>query len=273
MTTSERPLPGEMHPSQETQPQDLPAPFRALLDESRDVSYDTYGEGKILSVRTPDGRTFRFHRGISDWSADVYDAQGENLKQIDVSKESDVEFLEKISSQDIPDQLRKLLDAHRDISYEEYGEKKVVSVKTPDGKTRQFKRASNEYADWEMVTLDDQGEAIDHVDLREAKDTEYLEALFAKDLTDEMRTLLQRATVERGIEDRIRIATGDGTERVFMPSYAEYANWKMETYDAQGEFVGSVDVREPEDVAFLEERFRTLSPDEHDDRSSNPFLS
>ena len=166
--------------------QDIPDGLRHALEKSRDISYEDYGEKKVVSVKYG-GKIYKFyrdHREYAEWAMDVSDEKGEWLENMDVREKSDVDYLEKLFEQDIPDGLRHTLEESREVSYEDYGDKKVVSAKY-NGKTYKFYRANNEYADWAMEIEDEKGEWLGTTDVREKSDVDYLEKLFETPTKDE----------------------------------------------------------------------------------------
>jgi hypothetical protein len=161
----------------------IPDDLRHALEEDRKISHGDYGEGpKSVSVASG-GKTYKFEnnrtREQSPWTMDVSDEHGEWIETVDVTDDASVEFLEALFSQDIPDSIRHDLLEHGEVSHEEHGDKKVVSVER-GGKTYKFYRDNREYADWAMDTVDENGNWVDTVDVREPADVEFLEQLFDK---------------------------------------------------------------------------------------------
>lgn len=160
--------------------QDISEGLRVALNESRDVSYEEYGEKKVVSVKYG-GKIYKFYRDDSEyaeWSRITEDEKGKFEGRLDIREQADVEYLENLFKQDISEGLRAALEESRQVSYEEYGEKKVVSVQY-SGKTYKFRRdPGGEYSDWLMTTENEKGEYLDSVGIREESDVKYLEELF-----------------------------------------------------------------------------------------------
>ncbi|MFA6296115.1 MAG: hypothetical protein WC663_02080 [Patescibacteria group bacterium] len=159
--------------------QDIPDSLRQAIDDHREISYENYGEKKVIKIQQGD-KTYKFfpdNQEHADWAMVTEDEDGKYLDSIGISEKSDVEYLEKIFEQDIPDGLRQALDEHREVSYENYGEKKIVSVKIGN-KVYKFYPDNQEDADWVMVTEDKDGKYLDSIGIKEESDVEYLEKLF-----------------------------------------------------------------------------------------------
>ena len=159
--------------------QDIPDGVRHALEEGREVSYEDFGDKKVVKVKF-NGKTYKFYREsreYADWAMDVEDEAGKFLDSVDIREKVDVDYLEMLFEKDIPDGLRRALEENREVSYEDFGDKKVVKVKF-NGKTYKFYRELREYAEWAMDIEDEKGMWLDTVDVREKADTDYLETLF-----------------------------------------------------------------------------------------------
>ena len=85
-----------------------------------------------------------------------------------------------INENTISDNLRRILNENREVEYEEYGDRKVVKAGY-GGKTYKFyKDSGREYSEWAMDVMDDKGEFIKSVDIREEADIKYLENIFSE---------------------------------------------------------------------------------------------
>jgi putative heme degradation protein len=159
--------------------QDIPDDLRRVLEESREVSYENYGEKKVVSVKHGN-RTYKFYpdsREHADWAMDIYDEKGEYIESVDIREDADVKYIEELFKQDIRDNLRRVLEKNHEVSHEDYGDKKVISVKHGN-RTYKFYPDSREHAEWAMDIYDENGEYIESVDIREDADVKYLEELF-----------------------------------------------------------------------------------------------
>ena len=242
---------------------DISLKLREALTNSRTISYEDYGERKVVSVEQ-DGRTYSYSRannGRADWQVEIYDENNKYINSVDVREPEDVKFLEDLFKQDITENRREALTNSRTISYEDYGGRKVVSVEQ-DGRTYSYSRANNEYADWQVEIFEivnEKSERVDSVDVREPEDVKFLEELFKQDITEDMRQLL-RETKDVSYGERM-VASVEKNGRTYSYSRAnnEYADWQVEIYDENNKYITSVDVREPEDTEFLEELFKELA--------------
>ena len=162
--------------------QDISKSLRSALEMSRDISHGEWGEDpKSISITGQDKKTYKFYKDTgrenSEWVMEIMDEEGNYENTVNMVESADVEYLEKLFEQDIPDSLRSVLEESREVSYEDYGEKKVVSVKH-GGKTYKFYRDNREHADWVMDISDEKDEWLGTTDVREKSDVEYLEKLF-----------------------------------------------------------------------------------------------
>jgi hypothetical protein len=89
-------------------------------------------------------------------------------------------------TQDISTSLRQALEENREVSYEEYGEKKVVIVKHGNKTYKFYHDIGREYSDWFMEVYDENDEFVNSVDVREDADVKYLENLFDKPTEEEL---------------------------------------------------------------------------------------
>lgn len=240
--------------------------LRHALQEAREVSYENHGEQKVIKVDFGK-KTYRFLRGDSwgpAWVMDISDDKGKYLDSVTIHDEADVSYLESLSLQDFSDNLRRALEEGREVTYENYGERKIVRVKYA-GKNFKFYQDNREYADWVMDIEDEEGKMIDSVDVREDADVEYLEGLFKQDITDALRRLLleeREVDYENYGDRKIVKVKHDGKTYKFYQESREYADWVMEIEDEKGQFFDSVDVREESDVQFLQELFDTPTKEE-----------
>jgi hypothetical protein len=163
--------------------QDIQKDLRDILENDHDISYEEYGERKIVSVKREE-KTYKLYRKHGDWVMETNDKDGNYIDSTEIWENDDIKFLEKLFEKDIPDSLRAALKEKREVSYEDQGEKQVVSVKH-NGKTYKFYRESREYADWVMELDDEKGNYIDSVDIREKNDVDFLEELFSTPTKEE----------------------------------------------------------------------------------------
>jgi preprotein translocase subunit SecE len=246
----------------ESPSQDISTSLRQALEESREVSYEEYGEKKVVSVKHGN-KTYKFYRDFgreySDWAMDIYDEKDEFVDSVDVREDADVEYLEKLFEQDISTSLRQALEESREVSYEEYGEKKVVSVKHGNKTYKFYRDFGREYSDWAMDIYDEKDEFVDSVDVREDADVEYLEKLFEQDISTSLRQALEESREvsyeEYGEKKVVSVKHGNKTYKFYRDFGREYSDWAMDIYDEKDEFVDSVDVREDADVEYLEKLF------------------
>ncbi len=250
-------------------PQDIPSGLRQALDENREVSYEEYGEKKVVSVKYGN-KTYKFYSIFdprkSDWVMEIYDENDKFSESVDVKEDAETEYLEKLFKQDIPSGLRQALEENRKVKYEDYGEKKVVSVKHGNRTYKFYRDPSREYAEWGMDIYDENDKYVDSADVREETDTEYLEKLFEQDIPSGLRQALEEnrevSYEEYGEKKVLSVKHGNNTYK-FYPDYArEYANWAMDIYDENDQFVESVDVREDADTKYLEELFEKPTKEE-----------
>lgn len=172
------------------------------------------------------------------------------------------EYREKFfeHKQDIPSGLRQALENKREISYGEYGDKKIVKVPY-GGKTYAFYRDfGRESSEWVMDIYDEKGKLVKSADVNERGDIEFLEKLFQQDIPRGLRQALEN---EREVHDEagekvVTVRHGNKTYKFRRDFGREYADWAMDVIDEKEEFVGSIDIREVADVEFLDALFGTI---------------
>lgn len=162
---------------------------------------------------------------------------------------------------DIQKGLRDVLENDHDISYEEYGERKIASVKHEE-KTYKFYRKDG---NWVMEINDKDGKYIDSKEIWENNDVKLLEKLFEKDIPDSLRAALKEkreVLYEDQGEKQVVSVKHNGKTYKFYRESREYADWVMELDDEKGNYIDSVGIREMSDVEFLEELFNTPTKEE-----------
>jgi hypothetical protein len=168
----------------ESSKQGISDSIRGALEEGRVISYGDWGEGsKLVSVVGDDNKTYKFYKESDDgyygWRMDIYSEDGHYENGVTISEDADQEYLEKMFSQDISDKLRTSLEESGEVSYEDYGDKKVISVVLGKKEFR-FYYSGYQYSSWAMeVKNEGEGEPT-FMEIREESDVQFLEGLFEK---------------------------------------------------------------------------------------------
>ncbi|HOX60550.1 MAG TPA: hypothetical protein PLV72_00905 [Candidatus Magasanikbacteria bacterium] len=161
----------------------IPDDLRRALETGHELSYGDYGEeSKTISV-THNHKIYKFYEtneaGIYGWAMDITGEDGKYEDTKNIENDDEIEYLEKIFKQDIPDDLRRALNEAPEVSYENYGEKKIISTKH-NGKVYKFHHDNGDHADWFMEITDEDGYQLHFADIREESDAEFLEKLFER---------------------------------------------------------------------------------------------
>jgi len=158
--------------------------LRGDLLKKRIPAFEDHGETQVITVEAEDGRRFTLTPPFSDyesWLMTEFDKEGRYVDTTSVASSEDRTFLDQLrdSGESFGSDIKAALrDSHK-VFTTDYGEKKVISTEFA-GKTFQFMRADNEYADWQAVVLDKNGEYLTSLDVRGAVDVKFLEELFEK---------------------------------------------------------------------------------------------
>lgn len=174
---------------------------------------------------------------------------------IDLYGESDISFLEELFKQDLTDEFRELLKTKRIISFGEYGEQKIYTVVVGDTKYEIY----NTMEGWKMNVINSSDNSFEFVSLYEDSDVEFLEELFKKDISESLRSLLLEKFDVLDADNLTFSVKENGIEYRFYPdSTREYSSYAMDTFDHEGNFIASIDIREESDVSFLEQLFKNF---------------
>ena len=172
-------------------------------------------------------------------------------------------FCEKCESEKVAEMpsrqvLFDALKVDRTVSYPNEDANKILSVRLGDRKY-EFERVGDV---WSLTSYDEEGKFVDVVMIESVEEVELLEEASKQDLTESLRAALhdRRSVSYKDYGEKKVVSVEHGGNRYeFEQANNEYADWQVTMYDAKGEYVETVDVRETSDVEFLEKLFKEVS--------------
>lgn len=228
--------------------------IRKLLQTRRSISFDNYGEQKVYTVVDGEDK-YRFYNDRGDWKMEIINETESSFDYVDLYGESDISFLQELFKQDLTDEFRELLKTKRVISFGEYGEQKIYTVVDGDTKYEIY----NTMEGWKMNVADQTDNSFEFVSLFEDSDIDFLEELFKQDISESLRSLLLENFRVLDTDNLTFSVQENGIEyRFYADSTRQYASYAMDTFDHEGNFIASIDIREESDVLFLEQLFRNF---------------